>query len=511
MRRCTFALLSLLVAAAHADYTITLLHMNDTHGHMEPTKIKGHEYGGFARQLTLVKQVRAKEKNVLFTHSGDAFQGTLFFRQYTGLADLSYFNVAGVQAATLGNHEFDLGPGAVSEYVKRATFPVVAANLDLSQEPLLRNLVKPYTTLTIGGQTIGIVGAVTPDTPSISSPGPTVVFKPAAESVQAAVDELTKQKVNKIVLLSHLGYDEDLELAKHIHGVDVILGAHSHTLLGDLPITDLGAGRGPYPTEAHGTDGDLILVAQAYEWGKVLGNLKVTFDGNGRIKSYSKNSQMVVDEKVAEDPTAKAMIDAFSMPINDMRKTVIADAKVTIEKSGGSSMQSPMGCIIADSMVAATKKAGAQFAFMNQGGVRSPIPAGKVTFESIINVQPFGNTLTLLDLTGEEIMQCLNTMLDHGSAMQVSREFRYTIIPGSGREWIIPTATLNGKPLEMNTVYRFVTNNFMAKGGDFMDPMKNSTRYRLDTGIIDADALIDYVKANSPLTPPTDVRIEKRS
>ncbi len=489
------------------DFTVTFLHVNDTHGRLESTTIKGETYGGFARQMTAINQVRKKEKNVLLFHSGDVFQGTLYFRQYTGLADLAYLNAARYDAMTLGNHEFDLGPGAITEFAERATFPIVVSNLDLSEEPRLAAKVKAYTVLEVNGTKIGVVGAITPDTTNISSPGPTVKMKPLVESVQAGIDALTAQKIDKIVLLSHLGYQEDLALAPKLRGIDVILGGHSHTLLGSTE-SPLGKPLGPYPTEAKDSAGTRVIVAQANEWGKVLGNLKITFDGAGHVKSCSTDSQIVLDKSVPEDLAIKSMVDAFSAPILVMRKNVLGETKTTIARAGTpEAPESLMGNLIADSMVETTRRAGAQIGLMNSGGIRANFEAGKITVESVLTVQPFGNTLFLVDISGAELKQCLEIALERGGYVHVSSDLKYRFDPKRAVGDRVTKLLYQGKPLAPDAILRAVTNNFMARGGDFMDPLKNANRYRLDTGIVDADALMDYVKGKSPFDLKPEGRI----
>ena len=146
------------IALADRPITITLLHSNDLHAHIEPTKIKGKTYGGYARQATLIKKFQATEPNVMILSGGDTFQGTLYFNTYEGLADLAFMNNVGYQAMAVGNHEFDRGPKTLGAFVDHSVFPVLSANLDVSGEPALSR-VKDSTVITVGGEKFGIVGA----------------------------------------------------------------------------------------------------------------------------------------------------------------------------------------------------------------------------------------------------------------------------------------------------------------------------------------------------------------
>src|SRR5438874_488593 len=144
MRRpIAFATLALFASVALADkpITITILGTNDLHAHVMPFTIRGKSYGGYARLATLVRQTREKEKNVLLLNAGDVFQGTLYFNTYEGLADAAILTAMGMNASSLGNHEFDRGPEVLSTYVSAAGWPIVDANLDLQRERSLRGRI----------------------------------------------------------------------------------------------------------------------------------------------------------------------------------------------------------------------------------------------------------------------------------------------------------------------------------------------------------------------------------
>jgi 5'-nucleotidase/UDP-sugar diphosphatase len=490
------------------DFTVTILHNNDVHARIEPVLVKGEPFGGYARTATIVQETRKKEKNVLFLSAGDVFQGTLYFTQYSGLADGALMNYMQYDAMALGNHEFDLGPAPLARFVNNVQFPVLAANLSLEQEPSLQKTVKPYVILERERTKIGVVGLITPDTPNISGPGPTVKFLDPVASTMKAVGELEAAGVKIIIVLSHLGYQEDLALAKKVKGVDVILGGHSHTLLGSAEMPPFGKPLGPYPTSVTDSANKEVLVAQAYEWGKVLGHMKLTFDSNGYVKKLVKGESILVDKTIKEDPIIKAMVDAFAQPILTLRKTSVGETSMDLGRSASAEQpESLMGNVIADSMLEATRKAGAQLALMNQGGIRASMEKGNVTFENAINVQPFGNTLVLLELTGAELKQSIESMLEHGSFHQVSAGFSYTYKDSAPVGQKVVKMVFGGREVAPTDTIRIVTNNFMAKGGDFQEVLKNAKGYRLDTGLLDVDALIEYFKLYSPIQAKVEGRV----
>lgn len=502
------ALLSLalaFIAGWSKDFPLTILHTNDLHARMEPAMIKGKPYGGYARQATLIKQLRAKDKNTILLNAGDTFQGTLYFNVYEGLADLVFMNVIGYDAMAVGNHEFDKGPKSLATFARNARFPLLSANLDLSNEPLLKDLIKPSAIVTIGGQKIGIVGAITPDLPDISSSGPTVKMFDLTSSVQKAVDELTAQKINKIILVSHVGYTEECELAKRLKDVDVIVGGHSHTPLGELGNPDLPQGRGLYPTVINKPDAPRTLVVQAWEWGKVFGKMTVIFNGNGEITGWRDAKPIVVDASIPEDPYFVALVEAFQKPILAVKNAEVGFAENAIEKN------SVMGEVIADAQLKAAKVNGAVAAFMNPGGVRAGLEAGKIIFGDVIGVQPFNNTLTVLDLTGAEIKQGLEQMAGReggGQFLRISAGSGYSVDYSQPVGQRISNVVIAGEALSDTKTYRVVMNSFMAGGGDALYAFRDSKGYRYDTGMLDVDALIEYIKSNNPMKQGYEQRVK---
>lgn len=508
--RTPICLLTLaLVALSHADYTLTVLHTNDLHAHIEPSRVGTANYGGYAKQATLIKKYRAEDPNTILLNGGDTFQGTLFFTQYVGMADLSLMNVMGYDGMAVGNHEFDLGPAPLAEFAKYATFPVLSANLDVSGEEGLRTTIKPHAIKQIGGQKIGMIGAVTPDLNSISSPGPNVKLLDLYQSINKSIAELRGQGVNKIVLLSHLGYDLEKEVAKRCTGLDVVVGGHSHSYLGKTTgIQGFPNPPGPYPTVIQNTE-SRVLVVSAWEWGKVFGRIKVTFDDEGKVASWSDSAPILVEESIPDDPTVASMIVALSKPIDTLRKTVMANTPMALTRANGGRGNSIMGNLITDAMLAATEKAGAKLAIMNNGGIRAEIDQGPITFDEVIQTSPFGNTLVVLDLTGAELLAALeHAARDRGVNIHVSKwtKVKYDVSKPAGQK--VVSATINGEPVEAGKTYRIVTNSFVASGGDAFTMIRDAKGYRIDTGTLDRDALVDHLKKYKGEDLTGDPRIE---
>jgi len=282
--------LAMSAQASFADYELNILHFNDWHSRIESNNAfestcsakeegEGKCIGGAARLITAIAQERKKleGQNVLLLNAGDNFQGSLFYTTYKGKAEGEFLNQMKPDAMTLGNHEFDDSEDALVPFLKMVTFPVVSANVTPNAQSKVGDLVKPYVVLEVGGQKIGIVGAVTTDTPEISSPGPNIKIEDDVAKITEAVKALQGQGINKIIALTHVGYPRDKEAIARIPGVDVVVGGHSHSLLSN---TDAKA-EGPYPTMIDNPEGYKVPVTQAASYSKYLGEFKVVFDDNG--------------------------------------------------------------------------------------------------------------------------------------------------------------------------------------------------------------------------------------
>lgn len=512
MRRLlTLLALGLASIGIAQDFSLTVIHNNDVHANVEARRIRDASYGGYARMATAVFRMREKAVNPIVLSGGDVFQGTLYFNVYQGLVDLAAMNYIGFDAMAVGNHEFDRGPKVFAEFARLARFPVLAANLDVSEDPDLKNLIKPSTILEIGGEKVGVVGAITPELPTISSPGPHVKMKPYFESIQQEVDKLAARGVNKVILVSHSGYELEQEVAANVRGIDVIVGGHSHTPLGQQPSPNLPAGRGPYPTVVKDPNGDTVLVLQAYQWGLVLGNIRVDFDEAGRVVGWSDTPPIALDAGFPDDPVMAAMIAAYRKPIEALASEVIGTTELGVSR-GSFGEESPMGNVIADSQLEYCKSLGAVAAFMNNGGIRSALEKGEITYGAAIAVQPFNNTLVVVDLTGDEIKQILEWGVrdlpeGSGGMIHMSRGSSYVVDlsrPAGNR---VVEIRISGELLDSAKTYRIVANSFLASGGDGHEVLKNAKGSRVDTGFLDIDAFVDFIKANSPLEGKREGRI----
>lgn len=523
----TASVLALSSSAAFADYQLNILHINDFHSRIEAINKfdstcsaeeegKKECFGGAARLKTAIDQRRAalSGQNVLLLNAGDNFQGSLFYTTYKGAAEAEFLNEMKFDVMTVGNHEFDDSEDGLATFLDKVKFPVISANVLAADGSKLGDRIKPSLVLEVGGQKIGIVGAVTNDTEEISSPGPKVLIADDVQTITAAVEDLKKQGVNKIIALTHVGYPRDLSAIAKIPDVDIVVGGHSHSLLSN---TDPKA-EGPYPTMVDNPGGYKVPVVQAASYSKYLGDLVVDFDDNGVVKS-AKGDPILIDSSFTPDPAMTARIAELAKPIEELRKKVIGSSEGPIEgdRTVCRVKECSMGNLVADAMLERGKSQGMSIAIQNGGGLRASIDGGDVTQGEVISVLPFQNTLATFQLTGSDIRKALENGLGKieegaGRFPQVSGlTYSYDKSRPAGSRLVSVEAREGDAfvPLDDAKTYGVVTNNYMRAGGDGYSVFATAGKNAYDFGPDLADVTADYIAAHSPYKPYTDGRVSE--
>ncbi|EAQ04852.1 Ser/Thr protein phosphatase/nucleotidase, putative [Pseudooceanicola batsensis HTCC2597] len=513
------AALALTAGSAAADYSLTILHTNDFHARFEPISKydsgcsaedndAGECFGGSARLVTAIEEARARSDNSILVDGGDQFQGTLFYTYYKGKLAAEMMNRMGYDAMTVGNHEFDDGPEVLRGFMDAVEFPVLMSNADVSGEALLADVLMKSTVIEQGGERIGLIGLTPQDTPELASPGPNIVFTDPSEAVQGEVDKLTGDGVNKIIVLSHSGYNVDKQVAENTTGVDVIVGGHSNTLLGDMD----GA-EGAYPTMI----GDTAIV-QAYAYGKFLGELNVTFDDAGKVTEAS-GAPIIMDAAVTENEEVKARIGEAAAPLDEIRNRVVAETSEAIEGNRDvcRAQECSMGNLVADAMLDRVADQGVQIAIANSGGLRASIDAGEVTMGEVLTVLPFQNTLSTFEASGATIVEALEngvSQIEDGAGRfpQVAGlkfTFDASAEPGSRVSDVMVKEGEEFVPIDPEKTYLAVTNNYVRNGGDGYSMFRDAEN-AYDFGPDLADVTAEYLAEQGPYAPYTDGRITQK-
>ncbi len=524
-----FALLfsAIPAGAQGGEYNLVILHTNDVHARIDQFDRRGNTcdedelaedgcFGGVARRKTVIDQIRGEGGNVLLLDGGDQFQGTLFFNQYQGAAAQEMMNALAYDAMAVGNHEFDSGPGTLGNFIDGANFSVLSANIEASAEPALAGKIEAYTIVDAGGEQVGIVGFTTEDTKILSSPGPNVQFNNIESTVQAAVDELTGQGINKIVAVSHAGFGKDQEVAASVTGLDVIVAGHTNTYLSN---TDEDAS-GPYPTVVTGPDGNPVLLVSDFTMGKYLGRLDVGFDENGVATSYS-GDPILLDSSVAQDAALQARVAELAAPLNELLNQPTGSATVDLDGDRANCRfgECIMGNLITDAILWKTAAEGIQIAFQNGGGIRASIPAGDVTIGDVLTVLPFGNAIATFELTGAEVVEALENGVSRAENPDNEGTGRFAQVAGLRYSWtpnqpvgsrIVSTEIQNTdgsySPIDLAATYKVAANDFNRNGGDDYEVFVTA-RNVYDFGPLLDVAVAEYIAANSPVAPEIEGRI----
>ncbi len=504
-------------------YKLTILHTSENHGHWEPVEISKVSQGGIARRAALVNKLRAEVANTLLLDSGDISQGTLYFAQYKGTEGRDFYNLLGYDAVVPGNHEFDLGLKLLADnFLSGAQFSVVLANVDFSGEPYLAGKIPSLAIKTIGGEKVGIFGVVTDELTVTSNVGPSIKMKDTTQAAKAAVAELSRNGVNKIILISHLGFPADLDLAAKVDGIDVIVSGHTDTLMGDPAKLDPSLGKPvfSYPAVVNSPGGSRTLIIHAFNWGRLLGNLNLVFDGGGEVLSWD-GEPIFVDKNITDAPVIAQKLSELAKPLDDLKKQVIGKTTVDLDgrRAAVRNQESNLGNLIADAMLWSTSQDKTRIAICNGGGIRASVKAGDITYSQVLEALPFGNRLVQLDLTGSEVIAALENGISNIEADPEASSGRFPQVGGmkfSGdlkkpvgsrvTEVLVGTAESGYKPLDKSAVYRIVTLDFMFNGGDGYSMFKNGQNVR-GGDVPQEMAVIDYLKANSPVSPKVEGRI----
>ena len=478
--------------------TIVILHTNDFHGAVEAEEVQSgggsSERGGLVNLVSLIDQLRDEHPGrTLLLDAGDSFQGSYVSNSTQGELVMAAMKVAGYDAWTLGNHEFDWGQESLRARIAQAGFPALGANVLDEATGDIWDMVQPYAIIEVGRIKVGVLGLSYPDTPAISKPENVagLGFQRAEDTVRRYLPELQEQ-ADLIVVLSHQGYDGDMALAKAVDGLDVIVGGHSHIFLES-------------PRKINDT-----LIVQAGAKGQVIGRLEITMDvETGEIVDYASRQVLVpvTNDLSAVNQEVQALVDAALAEAAETIEQPIGETAVALEpKSVG---EFALGNLITDAMLDADIDGQqADIAMHNNGGIRAALPKGTISFGQLYAVLPFDNQLMALELTGEQVLRILeHSVSGSPGKMQVAgMSFQFDMSRPAGNR--ILEATVGGAPLEPARLYRVVTIDYLASGGDGQETFLEGMNPAYGDG--EVWVVAQYIQDHSPVHPEVEGRIRQR-
>ncbi|XP_075963682.1 snake venom 5'-nucleotidase-like [Anarhichas minor] len=525
-----------------STFEVTLLHTNDNHARIEETsgdsgKCPDGEpcFAGVARRFTKVKEIREKEKNVLFLDAGDQFQGTVWFNYYKGAEAAHFMNKLGYDAMAFGNHEFDNGvEGLIQPFLQTVNYSAVSANIkpDQTLAEKLSGYYQPYTVINVGSERVAVVGYTTTETPFLSMPGPHLKFEDEVEALQVQVDKLKTLGYNKIIALGHSGFDIDQDIAKRVRGVDVVIGGHTNTFLytGKPPSTEVPAG--PYPFMVRSDDGRNVPVVQAF--GKYLGYLKVTFDKAGNVVKAVGNP-ILMDSSIPQDPDVLADIEKWKKNLAHYSSQYVGQTLVYLNGTFEECRfrECNLGNLICDAMIYHNIRFSSELQWndvgmcmLNSGSVRSGINEryknGSISMEEILTVLPFGGTVDLVQIKGSTVKKAFERSIHRygsmsGEFLQVSGIHVQYDLSKPVNQRVASVSVLctecrvpKYEPLDPEKNYTVVMPSYMVGGGDGFTMIKEEL-LKHTTGDMDISVFSKYISDMKRVYPAVEGRITFRN
>ncbi len=527
---------------AAAPVEVKVLAINDFHGSLrtppgslrladahDPARSVDVRAGGAEHLATRVQQLKAKNPHHVFVAAGDLVGASpllsALFRDEPTIEALSQM---GLEFAAVGNHEFDRGAaellrlqhgGCAEDGGCRGPQPFAGASFQyLAASTFARRsgraLLPAYRVKRFAGVAVAFIGLTLRSTPSMvmRSGVRGLVFRDEARSVNALVPELRRQGIEAIVLLLHQGgfptgganecpgiAGPVVDILKKLdRAVDVVISGHTH--------------------RAYNCRIDGRLLTSAGSHGRLLTEIDLVLDpASGDVTAASARNHVVDAERTPKDARQTALIEAYERLAQPLAQRVVAPLAAALPREANAAGESAIGQVLADAQLEATRAAGAQIALVNPGGVRAalvPGPDGLLRYEQLFAVQPFGNRLVTMTLSGAQLAALLEQQwrgqpLAAGRVLHVSRGFTYTwdAARPPGQRVVAASLRLQGRRLAADARVRVTVNSFMAEGGDRFGVLRQGRERQ--AGPLDVEALEAYLKAAPAPAQPAQRRIKR--
>ncbi|HHX8538837.1 TPA: bifunctional UDP-sugar hydrolase/5'-nucleotidase UshA [Vibrio diabolicus] len=508
---------------ADTTYKLTVLHTNDHHGRFWQNRYG--EYGMAARKTLiddLREEIQAEGGSVLLLSGGDINTGVPESDLQDAEPDFKGMSKIGYDAMALGNHEFDNPLDVLFKQQEWASFPMLSANI--YDKNTGKRLFQPYAMFKKQGIKIAVIGLTTEDTAKLGNPEfiEQIDFRDPKEEAKNLIAELKETEYPDLIFaVTHMGHYEngnrginapgDVALARYLNegDLDMIVGGHSQEpvcMEGPNVIKkSFKPGDECQPDQQNGA-----YIVQAHEWGKYVGRADYEFR-NGelsmvsydlipvnlkkKIKVDGQSQRVLIQEEIEQDETMLEFLRPYQEKGQGKLNVKIAESNGKLEgdRSVVRYQQTNLGRLIA---TAHMERAKADFAVMNSGGVRDSIAAGDITYKDVLTVQPFGNMVSYVDMTGKEVLDYLNVVatkpVDSGAYAQ------FAGIAMSINNGEVTNVFIGNKQLRLDGNYRFTVPSYNAAGGDGYPKIDDHPGY-VNTGFTDAEVLKDYLETHSPI------------
>ncbi len=542
------------------DVRLTVLHTSDFHSRLLPyafspgltdrdlgldtDRSEQGGVGGVDRLAYLVARERARSARVFHVDSGDCFQGAPIFNLYQGEPEIRSMSMLGMDAAVVGNHEFDQGAANYAEQIERwRTFPLLAGNYLFEDERFpwnntLNRNVQPYTILNVQGLKVGVIGVGNLSSlNSLPEQGNSlgIIATETIETVQMWVNEL-KPQVDLVTLVTHIGRSEDEEIAESVRGIDIIFGGHLHIVLNP-------------PMQVTDPDGRTVLITHSGAFLKYLGRLDVVLRKSSDTEEAARNGfevvshryrvfpiDSLVDDEIFQDAEKDAaqlagvaawarmreMLEPYERGIAeriDLDRTVGCQLEDALPRFGSGGGDSPLGNLVAEALQL-EPRIQTDFAVTNSPGIRDDLrgvqrsepgracfdadgdPIYSVSAESLFNVLPFENTISTMFLSGREVQELLDYNAGRSagrgcqSQLQVSGITFTMVCRGDehGNFAHADDVEIGGSPISFDATYEMATNDYIAGGGSGFQVLRRNTT-QINSFIPMREAVVGYLQS----------------
>jgi len=463
-----------------------IVHTNDFHGHYFN---KGKCI--IAQIADLEKLIKNNYENVLVLDAGDVISGSIYTNLDKGESMANIYSKLPLDFMTLGNHEFDYDSPRLQTLFKKYNLHVIDSNVEIKKG---KKFFLPWKIINIDGKKIGIFGLTTPETSKLSNPScvKNYIFNDIIKTSQEMVSVLKKNNADLIIVLSHCGYNSDCELANKVKGINLIIGAHTHTVL-------------KHPVRIGNT-----AIVQTGAYGKYIGILKIEF----LKKPFISGGLIPIKSYISEDKTIKKIAIDSSVEVRKMMKRKICEINTDLPAGNIRQGESKLGNFIADNIRLASN---ADIVILNAGGIRYSLNKGKITGEDIYNCLPFGNKASFIKANAE----LLKKIILHGLSglFNPNNAGRFPVISGLRiKAQFYKNKIKNiklfikNKPIDNKKEYLILLPDYLKKGGDGYSILKNIKGvYTKDSGIDLREILIKGLKSSQMIAPIRDGRIDVKT
>ncbi|XP_075157170.1 5'-nucleotidase-related protein-like isoform X1 [Haematobia irritans] len=511
-----------------ATFTLNIFHINDFHARIEPLDISGgpcHNetqcIGGYARLVNTLRYQMLRTRNVLFLNAGNNLQGSLWHTigGWNAIGDILNLNKA--HAMTMGNHDFDIGIENLIKFLGKLKSPILAANIDATNEPRLEGKFQKSIIMKVGDQRIGIIGAICHTDIDLKQTGH-LKFRNASEAIWKEAKTLKTNFVNITIALTHCDFEMAKVIARFTSSlIDVVVSARSHTIVESLDTIDEPRARILNFVGNHN-----VVILEAGAFGKYLGHSEIVFDDVGNVVNFESKA-ILIDGSLGQDPYILQKMQSWKTKIDIEGQESIGHSSIDLYKDECDSKECMLGNLYCDAMISKLRDLEKDLAICLVLGrsIKAPLRKGEIKYADVVATYPFAYNLTVYNIPGDKLMAALEFSV---SSMDLSKDVKnsstflqvsglrvkYDLkLPPHKRIVDMKAACRNCltskiyQNIKATAKYRIVTSKFLQHGGEDFTMLRDFAT-SVKTYGIDTDAVADYIYDYTPIYPSLNGRIK---